>query len=256
MYQVHLIEAEMGRTNRVVIPGIPHHITQRGVRRQQVFFSHDDYTLFTNLLRHFLKKTDLRVLAWCLMPNHYHILVTPPHSKSLAEFFAPLHRTYSFIINQREGWSGHLWQERYNSFPVDNDHTMAAARYIELNPLRAKLVNSPDEYPWSSAQAHLTSQEDGITDLVSSMNLQHDWKSLLESGLTDEEIAQFRHHENTNLPLGNPQFLEEIRKSCSIPTEPRKRGRPKTIIPWAEKCTRYFSFVPGTFFCFLTNPIS
>lgn len=231
MYQVQLIESSMGRMNRVVVPGIPHHITQRGVRREQVFFRHDDYTLFANLLRHFLKKTELRILAWCLMPNHYHLLAIPPHPKSFADFFAPLHRTYSFIINQREGWSGHLWQERYTSFPVDNDHAMAAARYIELNPLRAKLIHSPDEYQWSSTRAHLTGQEDGITDLVSSVNLQHDWKSLLEGGLTDAEIAQFRDHENKNLPLGNPQFLEEIRKSFSIPTEPRKRGRPKTNTP-------------------------
>ncbi|MEW5980395.1 MAG: transposase, partial [Acidobacteriota bacterium] len=144
----------MARLARVIAPGVPHHVTQRGNRRQQTFFCDDDYREYIALVSEWCAKHCVRIWAWCLMPNHVHLIAVPSSPESLARAIGEAHRRYTRRINFRENWRGHLWQERFASFPLDENYLLAAARYVEMNPVAAGLVAHPGEYPWSSARAH------------------------------------------------------------------------------------------------------
>jgi putative transposase len=185
----------MARLARVVAPLIPHHVTQRGNRRQQVFFTDDDYRAYLDLLGEHTRLADVQVWAWCLMPNHVHLMLVPSSAEALRTALAKAHRRYSRLINFREGWRGFLWQGRFASCPLDERHALAAARYIELNPVRATLAPDAACWPWSSAAAHLTGQGDGLTEIAALGIAPADWAGFLAGGLTPE----FRGH-NTQLP--------------------------------------------------------
>ena len=217
----------MPRAARIVQPGVPHHITQRGVRRMQVFFTDEDYQLYMKLLGIFASRANSSVLAWCLMPNHVHLMVVPQDLDGLRATIAPLDAAYAQEINKREGWTGHLWQSRFASFPMDPYYSSAAARYIELNPVRAGIVEDPAFYRWSSASAHLTGESDGITDLHASREITDDWPGLLASGLDDRSLDLFRKHELTNNPLGSKPFIKQLEQEHGRSLHTLSRGRPK-----------------------------
>ena len=145
----------MPRTARLVVPGIPHHVTQRGNRRQPTFFRDEDYALYLRLLRHWTAQAGTRVWAWCLMPNHVHLILVPAHEYGLRAALGETHSRSTRHVNQREDWRGHLWQSRFASFPMDEEWLVACARYVELNPVRAGLAARPEDWRWSSARAHL-----------------------------------------------------------------------------------------------------
>ncbi|MDX6752656.1 transposase [Geminicoccaceae bacterium 1502E] len=130
----------MVRLARVVAPGLPHHVTRRGNRRQKVFFGADDYALYKRLLREHTRAAGLEVWAWCLMPNHVHLVLVPRSADALAPALREAHRRSTAHVNYREGWTGWLWQGRF-AFPVtEQTHLLAAARYVERNPIRAGLA--------------------------------------------------------------------------------------------------------------------
>lgn len=220
----------MPPTKRLVIPGIPHHITQRGVRRQTVFFRDEDYTLFKRLLLVYTIKSGTTILAWCLMPNHIHLLAVPTHEDGLRALVAPTLRSYAHEINKRESWTGHLWQGRFASCPVDDAHAIAAARYIELNPVHAGLVKKPDDYAWSSARSHLTEKPDGLTDLDRAHTLVGDWRGLLASGLSEEQAKYYDQLSVKNVPVGDDAFLTMLRQEHGY-VPPAPRGRPRKTDP-------------------------
>jgi putative transposase len=152
----------MGRMARVVVPDVPHHITQRGNRRQLTFFSGNDYQQYINIMSQSCTQHNVEIWAYCLMPNHVHLIAVPSQSDSLRLAIGEAHRQYTRMINFSHGWRGHLWQERFFSFPMDESHLLAAARYIELNPVRAGLVTRPGDYKWSSARAHIGGEDDNL----------------------------------------------------------------------------------------------
>lgn len=215
----------MPRHARLVLPNVPHHVTQRGVRKMQTFFIDDDYELYLKLLAIFTRKAGVSVLAWCLMPNHVHLLLVPTTETGLRAALGPLHRTYSSEVNKRETWTGHLWQARFASFPTDPYHTTAAARYIELNPVRAGMVVVPGAYRWSSARSHLTLEPDGITDLDGMSSIADDWNGLLANGLDDQTLKAIRQHEMNNFPLGSEHFVQSLEQEFDQRLRPGKRGR-------------------------------
>ncbi|MDX8410293.1 MAG: transposase, partial [Mariprofundaceae bacterium] len=137
-------------------------MTQRGVRGKDVFFCDDDYTLYISLLTQFCKKHGTEVWAYCLMTNHVRLVMVPVSEDGLRASLGEVHRRYTLHINQREGCRGHLWQERFHSFPMDEHYLLSAVRYVELNPVHANMVDRPEEYPWSSAKAHLAGQDDAL----------------------------------------------------------------------------------------------
>ena len=200
----------MPRLARLVIPSIPHHVTQRGNRRQTVFFSNDDYAAYLGLLAEYTSKTGVEVWAWCLMPNHVHLMLTPPDGDALRAALSETHRRYSRMVNVREDWRGYLWQGRFASCPMDEAHTMAGARYIELNPVRARLVSDPGDWPWSSAGGHLTGKPDGLTQIAALGIAPADWAAFLSAGLDDQTLEAIRRGERTGRPLGDAAFIGKL----------------------------------------------
>lgn len=219
----------MPRIARLVIPGIPHHVTQRGNRRQPVFFSDADYQTYKTLLGEWSEKAGTKVWAWCLMPNHVHLVLVPAHADGLRAALGETHRRYTRHVNVREDWRGHLWQSRFASFALDEKWLQAAVRHVELNPVRAGLVKSPADWKWSSAKAHLDGKPDGLTDLAPMAERVPDWKSYLAGGLDDEALAGIRRGERSGMAAGSDAFLDSIRETTGRDIRTRPRGRPRVV---------------------------
>ena len=138
---------------------LPHHVTQRGNRREPVFFEADDYRLYRRLVAAAARRAGAAVWAYCLMPNHVHLIVTPADADGLRATFAEAHRRYTGAINARFRWTGHLFQGRFGAVVMDEPHLLAAARYIALNPVVAGLVSRAEDWPWSSTRAQLAGED-------------------------------------------------------------------------------------------------
>jgi len=158
----------MPRTSRVVAVGYPHHVTQRGNNREPVFFDDEDRWTYLNLLCHFLQKYPVDIWAYCLMTNHTHLLAVPHEPAALARGIGLANMTYTQYVNRRYQRTGRIWQNRFFSAVVKSDqYVWAVARYIENNPVVAGLVNSADEYEWSSARYHLQVKPDPLIKKLS-----------------------------------------------------------------------------------------
>jgi putative transposase len=193
----------------------------------QVFFQEDDYELYLQFMKAALPRSEASVLTYCLMPNHVHFLVLPDSETSLRRLFAETHRRYSLEVNSREGWSGHLWQERFYSCPVSLEHAIAASRYIELNPVQAGLVESPFDYRWSSAVAHRDKRADSMVDVLWLGDLVGDWRAFLASGVDEGFADVLERHEQTGRPLGPDSFVDELeartgRRLKKLPPGPKR----------------------------------
>ena len=215
---------DMGRLARVVVRGIPHHITQRGNRRQPVFFKEDDYLSYLYLMKEWCQKEHVEVWAYCLMPNHVHLIAVPATEEALRLALGEAHRRYTRRVNFREGWRGHLWQGRFASFPLDDAHLYLAARYVELNPVRAGLVKRPEAYRWSSAKAHLRGRDDELVKAGPLLERIGEWGPFLAGGLREEQTELLRRHERTGRPLGGALFVRGLEAVLGRLLSPRKRG--------------------------------
>ena len=213
-----------GRLARIVVPGIPHHVTQRGNRRQEVFFAEADYRIYLELLAAFSQAAGTRVLAYCLMPNHVHLILLPADEAGLRGAVQETHRRYTRYVNRREDWRGYLWQGRFASFPMDQPHLLMAARYIELNPLRARLAGWAADYPWSSARAHLAGRDDGLVKVAPLLALVDDWAELLGAGPDEVAAETLRRHARNGRPLGDAGFVSALEARLGRAFAPRKRG--------------------------------
>jgi putative transposase len=220
----------MARLARVVVPGIPHHVTQRGNRRQETFFVEDDYDAYLTLLKQWCGRCGVAVWAYCLMPNHVHRIVVPASEDGLRRALGEAHRRYTRRVNFREGWRGHLWQGRFASFPMGERYLLRAARYVECNPVRAKLCRVPWRWRWSSAAAHVAGRDDGIVQVRALLERAPDWREFLTEATQAEDAALLRCHERTGRPLGEAAFLDRIEKRLGRPVRPAKPGRkPKQV---------------------------
>lgn len=208
-------------------PGCPHHITQRGNRRQQTFFCDDDYQAYISLMSEWCKRFNVEIWAYCLMPNHVHMIAVPESEAGLRRAIGEAHRRYTRHVNFREGWRGHLWQGRFSSFPMDENYLLAATRYVELNPVRAGLVKEPWSYPWSSAYSHLTGDDDRLVKVTPLLDIVQDWRGLLLSSVPDQEMNELRKHERTGRPLGNERLIEKLEGTLGRILRKQKPGRKK-----------------------------
>lgn len=213
----------MARIARLVVPLYPHHVTQRGNRRQKTFFSADDYRYYIDLLADAKVKAGVEILAYCLMPNHVHLVVVPEFKNSLALLFRDAHRTYTRRVNFREGWRGHLWQERFHSFVMDERYLLATVRYAELNPVRARLCNHPEQWRWSSVHAHVNETDDGLVTVNPMLDRVLDWPNYLALGTSEEELGTIRRHARTGRPIEDHSFLSELE---NITGRRLRRGKP------------------------------
>lgn len=160
------------------------------------------------------------------MPNHVHLIAVPQNEEGLARAIGEAHRRYTRRINFRENWRGHLWQERFASYPMDAQHLLAAVRYIEMNPVTAGLVENPEGYRLSSVHAHLAKNDDDLTRVAPLLELFPDWKDFL--GFSSmEEVDLIHRHELTGRPLGAPGFVENLEKLLHRRLRPQKPGPKK-----------------------------
>jgi putative transposase len=200
----------MARVARVVAPGFPHHITQRGNRRQQTFFCDEDYQYYVELLTQWCGAHQVEIWAYCLMPNHVHLIAVPESADGLRRAFGEVHRRYTRMVNVREGWRGHLWQGRFASFVLDEPYLLTTARYVELNPVRAGLASTPRRYRWSSAAAHIRGRDDALVKVSPLLQLAPNWRAFLARVIREEDLKLLRSHENTGRPLGDEEFLTTL----------------------------------------------
>ena len=206
----------MARIARIVVPGHPHHVTQRGNRRLEVFFEADDYRAYRSLLAEYCARAGVAVWAYCLMPNHVHLILTPEHPDGLRAALGEAHRRYTRRINFRKGWRGHLWQERFHSFAMDEDYLLACARYVELNPVRAGLVKRAEDWPWSSARAHLAAADDGLVTVEPMLAREAAWRSFLDGGVGARQPAATQPYRPS------ARVRELSRRPGSHPSTPRQ----------------------------------
>src|SRR3569623_1896464 len=205
----------MARLARIVVPGVAHHVTQRGNRRQEIFFSEHDYAAYRALVAEACARTGQRCLAWCLMPNHVHLILVPGDVGGLRAALAEAHRRYSRRINAMKGWTGYLFQGRFASYPMDDAHLMVAVRYVELNPVWAGLVARAEDWPWSSARSHVTGTPDGLTDPKGLAGIHRNWRAMLRLGLESgdlsaEAIAAIVSDQSSVRPWGDEPFIERL----------------------------------------------
>jgi len=217
----------MPRLARVVVPGMPHHVTQRGNRRQETFFCDDDYQAYLDLMAEWCGEHKVEVWAYCLMPNHVHLIVVPKSADGLRRAIGEAHRRYTRRVNFREGWRGHLWQGRFASFVLGEPHLLAAARYVELNPVRAGLVTAPSKYRFSSARAHFKGKDDCLVKVAPLLALASNWRRLLTSAASEEQLKAFRRHETTGRPLGDEAFQKRLEKKLGRVLRCQKPGPKK-----------------------------
>src|ERR1700740_613840 len=172
----------MARLARLITPGLPHHVTQRGNGRAQTFFCDDDYALYRDLLADACRSADVAVWAWVLMPNHVHLILVPSDADGIRRALAPVHRRYAGHVHARERQTGHFWQGRFGAVAMDEAHLGAALRYVALSPVRARLVERAVDWPWSSVHAHLAATDDGITALAPVLERYPRFAELIDAG--------------------------------------------------------------------------
>lgn len=221
----------MPRHARIVFPGIPHHITQRGNRRENIFFTDEDRTVYLEWLQDYCSRHGVDILSYCLMSNHIHLVAVPETEDSLQQVLKPLHMRYAQRINRKHGWKGHVWQGRFFSSALDDRHTWSAIRYVERNPVRAGIVSKPEEYPWSSAAAHCGLQRDPVLTSKSEWTAQFkamgDWSAWLSATEETEMIERLRMHVEKGLPCGSRAFIHQLGERIGRSLEIRSRGRPR-----------------------------
>ncbi len=218
----------MARMARAVAPGFPHHITQRGNRRQQTFFSDQDFEAYLTLMSEWCLKYKVEIWAYCLMPNHTHLIAVPETKDGLNLAIGEAHRRYTRMINFREGWRGHLWQGRFASFIMEERYLLACTRYIEYNPVRAGLAKRPEDWKWSSAGAHMDEKDDILVKTSPLLEIVNTpWRDFLSSDIHASEIELFRKHERTGRPLGKTTFVKQLETILDRRLRPKKPGRKK-----------------------------
>ena len=221
----------MPRQPRTVFTGVAHHITQRGNRREEVFFSDEDRIAYLTWLQEYCRAFDVEVLAYCLMTNHIHLVAVPASDDGLQRVLKPLHMRYAQRVNRARGWKGHLWQGRFFSSPLDDAYLWAAVRYVERNPVRAAMVARAEDYRWSSAAAHCGKWTDGVlsqrADWGRTFSAIEDWSAWLAEGDEEEEIRIVRQNIDKGLPCGSADFVKRLSQQVGRALDYRPQGRPR-----------------------------
>lgn len=229
----------MPRLPRFVLPGHPHHVTQRGNNRQQVFFDEQDYEAYRRSLFAEAAAHEVKILAYCLMPNHIHAICVPAEKQGLTRLFRKLQGAFSRYTNLRRERCGHLWQERFYSCVMDSGHNFQAMAYIEQNPVRAGLVAQPSEWAWSSARIHLNAAGSGHgldLEFWSRFYTPVQWNLALSTSVAHEDwIRRFRSSSQRGYAFADEEFIARYQEDANRNLKPGKPGpkpgRPRRIHP-------------------------
>jgi putative transposase len=228
----------MPRRARISIPGIPWHLIQRGNNHSACFYADDDYQFYLDYLKEQSEKHGCKIHAYVLMTNHVHLLLTPEKENSVAQLMKNLGQRYVQYINRTYRRSGTLWEGRYRScLAQSEDYVLACYRYIELNPVRADMVNHPRDYPWSSYRFNaegkksdlLTPHEEYLRMDRQELNRRKAYRDLFKAHIDPEIHDQIRSATNGNFVLGNKRFQDQIAKALGRRVSKGKGGRPKKV---------------------------
>lgn len=222
----------MPRQARVVIPGAPHHVTQRGNRRQRTFFKNEDYAAYLRIAAGCFAQAGVEVWAYCLMPNHVHLIATPPAPEALAEAVGATQLRYTRLINRRERWTSCLWQGRFASFPMDDEYLRQCARYVGLNPVRAGLTATAAAWPWSSVGAHLSGRGDPLLAAAPLARLiGRDMPRFFDLDLQEEALRTLRRATSSRRPLGAADWVKSLERATGRALAQPPIGRPRRREP-------------------------
>lgn len=215
----------MARLPRIVLPGIPHHVTQRGNRRERTFFEDGDYELYLDLMADAAARAGVAIWSYCLMPNHVHIIAVPSDEDGLRRTFRHVHRHYTGYINARMRVTGHLWQGRFSSVAMDEAHLVNAFRYVALNPVRARLCDRPEDWPWSSTRAHIGGTSDAYVDVTPAIERVGNFPVFLGEAFDEAmSYAALRKAESVGRPVGSKEWLTDMEARTGLTLAPGKRG--------------------------------
>jgi len=222
----------MARRPRVIIPGLAHHVTQAGNNHQEIFTYNDDRRLYLQLLARYAQRYEVHILAYCLMPDHVHLVVVPDHDFSLACLMGRTNTEYTMAWNRVERRSGHLWQSRFRSCPVETAELPSVMRYVERAPVRAGLEQNAWDYPWSSARHHTLGPDSDTILHQGALRPLRDWdaprwKELLSAQETPLDLEVVRCATMTGRPLGSPAFIRQLEMETGLCLTSRPRGRPR-----------------------------
>jgi putative transposase len=216
----------MARISRIIAVGHPHHLTQRGVRSMAIFQNDADRRCYLQHVKEETERFGVEILSWCLMTNHVHFIAVPKEEASFARGFGEAHRKYTRMKNFADGVRGYLFQGRFSSCVLDERHLIAAAHYVETNPVRAGMVKAAWDYPWSSAAYHTDQAEtDTLVADRTLLGLVEDWQTFLADAENRQPEA-LRLATRTGRPAGDPSFIESLEHLTGRTLKPGKRGRP------------------------------
>jgi putative transposase len=218
---------EMPRIPRGLFDGLVYHVLNRGNGKQRVFHSDKDYEAFVSLMKEAKERYSLKLLAYCLMPNHFHIVLMPTQSEDLSRWMQWLMTSHVRRYHRYHGTSGHVWQGRFKSFIIQDDiHLLMVLRYVEGNPVRAGLVKSANDWHWSSHGEVAGTRSKLLVDEVS-LELPDDWCSYVDESLTEKELEKFHQSVNRQSPYGDSEWQKQISRKLGLESSMRPRGRPR-----------------------------
>jgi len=222
----------MPRIARAIASGFPHHVVQRGNNKDQVFFDREDRRRYLSLLQKYAEKGNAPVLAYCLMSNHVHLLIRPTSEASLDKMMQGLTLCYTQHTNRKYGRTGRLWESRYHSCIVEQERYLwTTARYIEQNPVRARMAERAEEYLYSSARAHATGKKDLVLgEELFSPEDRGDYVNLLSETVIPEVTEGLRYYTRRGTPFGTEDFMGRIEAELERSLVRKPRGRPKRRI--------------------------
>lgn len=219
----------MPRSSRFVLPDVVHHVVARGVNRQRIFANGFDKAKYLKRFAKVAEEEKVLIHGYCLMDNHVHWLVTPTTAHGLARVFLRVHTWWAMVYNQKHNRVGHLFQSRYQSAALSESHYWSALRYVELNPRKAKLVRQAEDWPFSSAKAHVNGNPDPHLPLVPVVTRKrfnaNDWRTFLRA-IDDSHIQAIRAATKTNRPCGDLPWIQRLEKQHRRKLAPSPPGRP------------------------------
>jgi putative transposase len=215
----------MTRLTRIVVPDCPHHVTARGNVPEPIFFEDGDQDIYCDILAEQMRKAAVQVWAYCLMPNHVHLILVPETLDGLARALGAAHRRWANFVNARGRWRGHLFDGRFASVAMDEAHLLAAVRYVAMNPVRARLAARAQDWRWSSVRAHLAGVDDGLVTVAPVLSRIDDFAALVQGDGDGSADDAFRKAELTGRPIGTAAFISDLERRLGRPIARRAPGR-------------------------------
>ena len=207
----------MPRPARLIVPGLPFHLTHRGNNKQKLFYSDEDRRKYLFWFQEASQEWGMRVLSFCLMDNHVHFVALPDRLDSFAKVINVVHRRYAIYLNQKNGATGHLWEGRYYSCLLDQRHLMMALRYVECNPVRAGLVLKPWDWVWSSAREHIGKGKGYISlEDMRALIAVPSWKEFICQVEREEDLKELRKQTMSLKAWADLDFKESIEKKYGV----------------------------------------